>query len=290
MNACIMESLLSRPFGSRPFSVKKEIVERGRPTPEIPELHTTSKRGCKVFVRSFQTSNYEKYKWLAGSTKLNKLFCWPCLLFNPTDNTVWNKKGYSDLGNLPNATNRHEKTKSHLSKAICRACIDLQLNEQARQHISAHNLAVHKNREILRRFINVVCYLGKQELSFRGWVELEESANRGNYVEFVKLISIYDSSLEQHLQTATVFSGMSNHIQNDLIISVRNVITKAIMDEVISSPFVAISMDETSDIKTLSQLTTIICYVDADGKPVERFLGFSDVSEDRTAVRLKTRG
>ena len=45
------------------------------------------------------------------------------------------------------------------------------------------------------------------------------------------------------------------------------------MDEVISSSFVAISMDETSDIKTLSQLTTIIRYVDADGKPVEHFLG-----------------
>ncbi|CAB3994405.1 Hypothetical predicted protein [Paramuricea clavata] len=59
------------------------------------------------------------------------------------------------------------------------------------------------------------------------------------------------------------------------------------MDEVIISPVVAISMDETSDIKTLSQLTTIIRYVDADGKPVERFLGFSDVSEDRTAARLK---
>ena len=292
MNACLVESLLSRPFGSRRFSEKKEIVERGRPTPEIPDLHTTSKRGSKVFVRSFQTSNYEKYKWLAGSTKLNKLFCWPCLLFNPTDNTVWNKKGYSDLGNLSNAISRHEKTKSHLSSCLMnaafgRARIDLQLDEQTRQHISAHNLAVHKNREILRRFIDVVCFLGKQELSFRGRVEVQESANRGNYVELVKLVSIYDSSLEQHLQTATVFSGMSNHIQNDLIISVKNVITKAIMDEVFSSPFVAISMDETSDIKTLSQLTTIIRYVNSDGKPVERFLGFTDVSEDRTAARLK---
>ena len=213
-------------------------------------------------------------------------------MFNPTDNTVWNKKGYSDLGNLSNAISRHEKTKSHLSSCLMnagfgQARIDLQLDEQTRQHISAHNLAVHKNREILRRFIDVVCYLGKQELSFRGRVELEESANHGNYVELVKLISIYDSSLEQHLQTATVFSGLSNHIQNDLIISVKNVITKAIKDEVISSPFVAISMDETSDIKTLSQLTTIIRYVNADGKPVERFLGFSDVSEDRTAARLK---
>ncbi len=72
-------------------------------------------------------------------------------------------------------------------KAICqvaslmntrfgRARIDLQLDE----YISAHNLAVHKNREILRRFIDVVCYLGKQELSIRVRVQLEESANRGN--------------------------------------------------------------------------------------------------------------
>jgi hypothetical protein len=160
MNACIVESLLSRPFGSRPFSEKKEIVERGRPTPKIPELHTTSKRGGKVFVRSFQTSNYEKYKWLAGSTKLNKLFCWPCLIFNPTDNTVWNKKEYSDLGNLSNAISRHEKTKSHLSSCLRnagfdRSRIDFQLNEQTCRHISAHNLAVHKNREILRSVLSM---------------------------------------------------------------------------------------------------------------------------------------
>ena len=98
---------------------------------------------------------------------------------------------------------------------------------------------------------------------------------------------VYDSSLEQHLRMATVFSGMSNHIQSDLIVAVKNVITKAVKDEVMNSPIVAISMDETSDIKALSQLTTIIRYVNADGKSMERFLGFSDVSEDRTAARLK---
>ena len=165
-----------------------------------------------------------------------------------------------------------------LNASFGQARIYLQLDEQTRQHVSAHNLAVHKNREILRRFIDMVCYLGKQELYFRGRVEL---------VELAKLISIYDSSLEQHLRTATVFSGMSNHIQNDLIFAVKNVITKAVKDEVMNSPFIAILMDETSDIKTLSQLTTIIRYVNADGKSMERFLGFSDVSEDRTAARLK---
>ena len=67
----------------------------------------------------------------------------------------------------------------------------------------------------------------------------------------------------------------------------KNAITKAVEDEVMNSLFVTISMDETSDIKTLSQLTTIIHYVNADGKSMERFLGFSNVSEDRTAARLK---
>ncbi|XP_046863387.1 uncharacterized protein LOC124457143 [Xenia sp. Carnegie-2017] len=179
MTECIVESLLSRSFGLRPFSEKREIVEGGRPTPELQGLHTTSKRSGKVFIRSFQTSNY------------------------------------------------------------------------------------------------------------KGRVELEESANRGNYVELIKLLSAYDPTLEQHLHTATVFSGLSNRIQNDLIVAVKDVMLKAIQDEVMRSPFVAISLDETSDVKTLSQLTTIVRYVNPDGKAVKRFLGFTDVSEDRTAARLK---
>ena len=46
--------------------------------------------------------------------------------------------------------------------------IDIQLDQQVRQEISAHNLTVQKNREILRHFIDVVCFLAKQELSFQG--------------------------------------------------------------------------------------------------------------------------
>ena len=95
---------------------KKEIIESGRST-----LHKTSTRGDKVFVRSFQTSNYESYKWLAGSSTLKKLFCWPCRLFNCTDKTVWNKKRYDDLGNLCNAISRHEKTKTHMSSCLMNA-------------------------------------------------------------------------------------------------------------------------------------------------------------------------
>ena len=47
---------------------KKEIIESGRST-----LHKTSTRGDKVFVRSFQTSNYESYKWVGWVLNLEKV-------------------------------------------------------------------------------------------------------------------------------------------------------------------------------------------------------------------------
>ena len=46
--------------------------------------------------------------------------------------------------------------------------VDLQLNEQARRATELHNEKVKKNREILKRLIDCVMFLGKQELSFRG--------------------------------------------------------------------------------------------------------------------------
>ena len=60
-------------------------------------------------------------------------------------------------------------------------------------------------------------YLANQELPFRGHAEDKNSENRGNYVELVSLLGKYDDTLGRHLQAATVFLSLSNHIQNDII-------------------------------------------------------------------------
>ena len=72
-----------------------------------------------------------------------------------------------------------------------------------------HNEQVLENR--------LVCYLGSQELAFRGNDESENSDNKGNYIELLKLIGKYDSKLNGHLSFAQCFKGTSNHIQNELI-------------------------------------------------------------------------
>lgn len=51
----------------------------------------------------------------------------------------------------------------------------------------------------------------------------------------------------------------------------------------LSSDFVSILLDETSDVMNLSQLSTVLRYLTIDRKVHERFLGFSVVRADRTA-------
>ena len=91
------------------------------------------------------------------------------------------------------------------------------LNGQRRLNISVHNAKVRENREILKEIINVNCLLAKQQLAFCSNNESSISSNRGNYVELLHTLAAKDERLARHLETATVFSGFSNIIQNDLI-------------------------------------------------------------------------
>ena len=93
-----------------------------------------------------------------------------------------------------------------------------------------------------------------------------------------------DELLKTHLATSTIFTGLSGNIQNDLIQSISNVLFKKIKDEIRDTPFVAIIMDETTDVVSKSQLSTVLRYVN-DIEVFERFLGFT-VSEDRSAKAL----
>lgn len=89
------------------------------------------------------------------------------------------------------------------------------------------------------------------------------------------------------MKTSTIFRGTSNRIQNDLIIAISDLVLNKIKEEIKTSPFVALLLDETSDIMNFSQLSTTLRYVDSDtGAIHERFVHFSDVSKDRSAHQI----
>ena len=85
------------------------------------------------------------------------------------------------------------------------------LNEQQRPNISLHHSKVKENREILKVLIN-------------GNDESATSFNRGNYVELIYAFAENDERISCHLEISTVFSGLSNPIQNDIIEAVAEVI------------------------------------------------------------------
>ncbi len=203
---------------------------------------------------------------------------------------MWTNGGYCDLNNLPGAIAKHEKSVVHIQSQIAlktfgHSRIDLALDEQRRLGISIHNEKVKKNREILKSLIDVVRFLGKQELAFRGNNEGESSSNRGNYVELLHLLASKDANLASHLASSTVFSGTSNRIQNDLIEVITDVLREDIKEELRVAPFVAVEVDETTDITNKAQLSVILRYV-SGSEVKEAFLGFDDVSDDRRATAI----
>uniref|UniRef100_A0A8C7XI81 Zinc finger MYM-type protein 1-like n=1 Tax=Oryzias sinensis TaxID=183150 RepID=A0A8C7XI81_9TELE len=273
----LVADLISRPFSRRTLQEKLDIVKKGRVTPALTSL---SQPGGG-FVRHFQVTNYERYPWLTGSEVHCKLYCWECLLFALDRHGVWSHTGFGNLTCLTKAAKKHQNTAGHLqsivlSKTFGESRVELQLNEHARRQTELHNEKVKKNREILKRLIDCVLYLGKQELSFRG------SSNRGNYLELLSVIAESNTDLHYHLSTNEAFSGTSGKIQDDLISAIGEVVREEIRREVKKAPFVSVMVEETTDASNAAQLALALRYVTPSGVK-ERFVRFEDVTSGKRA-------
>lgn len=283
---CVVCNLVLKGFGTSNFEEKKQIILRGRPTPALPKLT----KQTKLYIRHFQTEIYKNCEWLTGCDTKSLLFCWPCLLFSQEKN-LWNKSGFSDLNNLHKLIKRHSSSKAHLQsiikeKTFGKVRIEHALDDQLRISNEQYNQQVRKNRDIIKRLIDVVCFLAEHELGFRGHIESENSSNKGNYVDLIDLLAKYDETLKFHLENSTVFKGTSNVIQNDLISCVGEITLRQIKCEINETSFIAIILDETTDVANISQLSKVVRYVTKKGEIKERFLGFLNVTTQRTALAL----
>ncbi|KAL0267492.1 UNVERIFIED_CONTAM: hypothetical protein PYX00_009744 [Menopon gallinae] len=110
----VIPSLLNDlPFKIRPDYEKLEVIQKGRP---LPQLYITKRDNVNNYHKSFRGSWYITYKWLCGSKEYNKLFCWPCVLMQP-ETSEWSSGGIDDLKKISLITYKHSTCKSHL-KAI----------------------------------------------------------------------------------------------------------------------------------------------------------------------------
>ena len=98
-------------------------------------------------------------------------------------------------------------------------------------------------------------------MAFRGNDKSATSFNRGNYVELIYAFVENDERISRHLETSTVFSGLYNRIQNDIIEAVAAVIRTDIRKVINRAFFVAVDVDETTDVTQKAQISIIFRYV-----------------------------
>lgn len=98
------------------------------------------------------------------------------------------------------------------------------------RHLTAinHNKQVDINRNLINhaRLINVVCFLGKQELAFRRHPENESSLSKRNYYEILDFLAKEEQFIREHFSTNSFFKVTSHDIQNYLIHCVTEVSDK----------------------------------------------------------------
>ncbi|KAL4084700.1 hypothetical protein QTP88_027624 [Uroleucon formosanum] len=162
------------------------------------------------------------------------------------------------------------------------------VNEHGNLFKKNYNENVRLNRLFMKHLIDLVLFLGKQELAFRGHDENSDSLNKGNFRELFDMHIIRCSQeIQNHYNSIkNIFSGMSKSIQNDLISCISEFLINQIKNEIKQCKFYSIQIDDTTDISQKTQCSIIIRYVTDKSELVERFLGFHNVSEDRTAQGL----
>ncbi|XP_016661890.1 zinc finger MYM-type protein 1-like [Acyrthosiphon pisum] len=278
----VINDIISNGIHSYSYEHKLELKQK-RPTPVLNLDVMDGKT-----LRKFQFSWYSKYVWLTGSQTKNKLYCYFCLLFG--GEKKWCDEGITGVKNFDRTASKHAISQKHL---VCQEKFQL-LGQNRIDHIASegkrlaalkYNEQVGNNRRILSRLIQVVCYLGKQEIPFCGHNASVTPINKGNYLELLNLLSQEEQLIKDYLSPNSSFKGTSHDIQNDLIFCITEVVNMQIMNELNKVKFISVQVDETTDVSCKSQISIIFRYV-IDNNIEERFIGFFDVSIDKTAYEL----
>ena len=123
-----------------------------------------------------------------------------------------------------------------------------------------------KWKAILESVVDVILFLSKQNLPFRGHREAFESNNQGNFLETVKLLAKYSPVLSKHLADTRTSKKMtttylSPTIQNELILLLSDKVKNTTVEEVRKAKYFAIMRDSTPDISHTDQIALMVRYV-----------------------------
>ncbi|KAL4130623.1 hypothetical protein QTP88_008044 [Uroleucon formosanum] len=207
-----ISSLTKFNFSLLSLEQKIAIKNEGRPTPNLI-IVKESKGKDRTIKRNFNIDTYDKNDWICGCDITNKLFCFPCVIFNRSNEMSWSKIGIDDLSHLSAKIKSHEKTQTHINaqlslKLLGKQDIRQELSSAFRLNIQKYNEQVKENRYILSKIIDCIRFCGAFELALRGHGETADSVNPEVFKGLINFTAELDYALKTHLEKATVFKDV----------------------------------------------------------------------------------
>lgn len=110
--------------------------------------------------------------------------------------------------------------------------------------------------------IGCIVFCGALELALRGHRECDDSLNPGIFKEFVNYSAQLDTSLREHLISATVLKvGTSKEIQNELLDYILPTCQDNIMEEIKTAKYVSLIANKITDISSRSvRYSFLLCF------------------------------
>ena len=267
--------------GSEPFQNKQGPVKSvKRPGAKIKGV--SRQLSTAWFYHSLSNGDRVLRSRMAYSLSDGKLYCFCCRLFAKYDKAPETSAfvtGFEAWWKLNTKIVEHEQSKDHLS------CLEnwktLASGLQLQKTIDAATISLiekkkRKLRDILHRVLDVILFLARQNLSFRGHREDASSLNKGNFLELVELLSHYDVALREHLvrpqertDSQVLCSYMSPETQNEFISLLAKHVTGKLVSDINNAKYFRILFDSTPDISHTDQMSTVIRYLHISGGTVE---------------------
>lgn len=244
-------------------------------------------------ARSFNAAWYQTYPWLEYSIARDAAFCYPCRLFGLNISTSGSRpeqaftvNGFRDwkhaTGPKRGILVNHDKCLSHKEALVAwdHFKSTSHSGSVADQLGSARAIQIKNNKHYLKAVCEVLLLCSRQEIALRGHRESNQSANRGNFLEILSLVSAHDSVVSERLSCGprnAMYTAPA--IQNSILKIMADIVRNTVCNSVKKSGFYSILADETKDLSKKEQLSIVVRYVDVDSMDiVERFLTYTVAS------------
>jgi hypothetical protein len=164
-----------------------------------------------IFSKKLANGEESRRDYLSYSESKKSLYCFPCRLFLPKQSDVASlpaiampegsgkSLGYQRLYKLiPDHENSQLHRRCHLlwREMELRLKSALTIEDHLIQDIRSEK---KKWRDILRRILDVILFLGERSLAFRGDSEKIGDPHNGNFLGLIELLSHYDPILKEHI-------------------------------------------------------------------------------------------